>query len=52
MVGVLEPRFRVGQVQGRVVKADSAAKSLVGGRGGEGVVEGVKGVEDLKNAGA
>jgi small subunit ribosomal protein S16 len=39
MVGILEPQFRVGQVLGKVVKADSAAKSLIreGGKeeGGE-----------------
>jgi small subunit ribosomal protein S16 len=29
MVGVLEPQFRVGQIQGQVVRADSAAKSLI-----------------------
>jgi small subunit ribosomal protein S16 len=28
-VGILEPKFRVGQVQGQVIKADSAAKSLI-----------------------
>ncbi|KAF1915809.1 ribosomal protein S16 domain-containing protein [Ampelomyces quisqualis] len=30
MVGVLEPRFRVGEIQGKVVRAESAAKSLIG----------------------
>ncbi|KAF2656433.1 ribosomal protein S16 [Lophiostoma macrostomum CBS 122681] len=29
MVGILEPKYRVGQVQGQVIKADSAYKSLV-----------------------
>lgn len=29
MVGILEPKFRIGQVQGQVVRADSAAKSLI-----------------------
>ncbi|EUC48357.1 hypothetical protein COCMIDRAFT_2798 [Bipolaris oryzae ATCC 44560] len=29
MVGILEPQYRVGQVQGQVIKADSAFKSLV-----------------------
>ncbi|KAF1979073.1 ribosomal protein S16 [Bimuria novae-zelandiae CBS 107.79] len=29
MVGILEPRFRVGQIQGKVVKAETAAKSLI-----------------------
>lgn len=29
MVGILEPQYRVGQIQGQVVKADSAFKSLV-----------------------
>jgi small subunit ribosomal protein S16 len=29
MVGILEPQFRVGEVLGKVVKADSAAKSLI-----------------------
>jgi small subunit ribosomal protein S16 len=28
-VGILEPQFRVGQIQGQVVKADSAHKSLI-----------------------
>ncbi|KAF1999052.1 ribosomal protein S16 [Amniculicola lignicola CBS 123094] len=28
MVGILEPKYRVTQVQGQVIKADSAAKSL------------------------
>jgi small subunit ribosomal protein S16 len=28
-VGILEPKYRVGQVQGQVIKADSAAKSLI-----------------------
>ena len=37
MVGVLEPRFRVAEVQGKVV---SAAKSLVSEEGGSGKVEG------------
>ncbi|KAF1945590.1 ribosomal protein S16 [Clathrospora elynae] len=34
MVGILEPQFRVGQVQGQVIRADSAAKSLVKEDGG------------------
>jgi small subunit ribosomal protein S16 len=29
MVGILEPQFRVGQIQGKVVRAETAAKSLV-----------------------
>jgi small subunit ribosomal protein S16 len=29
MVGILEPKYRVGQVQGQVIKADSAHKSLI-----------------------
>ncbi|KAH8725480.1 ribosomal protein S16 domain-containing protein [Phaeosphaeriaceae sp. PMI808] len=29
MVGILEPQYRVGEVQGKVVRADSAAKSLI-----------------------
>jgi small subunit ribosomal protein S16 len=29
MVGILEPQFRVGKIQGQVVRADSAAKSIV-----------------------
>jgi small subunit ribosomal protein S16 len=29
MVGILEPKYRIGQVQGQVIKADSAAKSLI-----------------------
>lgn len=29
MVGILEPQYRVQQIQGQVVKANSAAKSLV-----------------------
>ena len=28
-VGILEPQFRIGQIQGKVVKAESAAKSLI-----------------------
>lgn len=28
-VGILEPQYRVSQIQGQVVKADSAAKSLI-----------------------
>ena len=43
MVGILEPQFRVGQVQGQVVRAESAAKSLVvegEGKVEEGVTEG------------
>ena len=41
MVGILEPQYRIGKIQGQVVKADSAAKSLVpeGGRVEEGKVE-------------
>ncbi|KAH9861376.1 hypothetical protein J1614_011122 [Plenodomus biglobosus] len=31
MVGILEPQYRVGKIQGQVVRADSAAKSLIGG---------------------
>lgn len=27
-VGILEPKYQVSQVQGQVIKADSAAKSL------------------------
>jgi small subunit ribosomal protein S16 len=29
MVGILEPQYRIGQIQGQVVKADSAHKSLI-----------------------
>lgn len=29
MVGILEPQYRIGQIQGQVVKADSAYKSLI-----------------------
>ncbi|KAF2469492.1 ribosomal protein S16 [Lindgomyces ingoldianus] len=29
MVGILEPKFRVGQIKNEVIKADSAAKSLI-----------------------
>ncbi|KAG9199217.1 37S ribosomal protein S16, mitochondrial [Epicoccum nigrum] len=29
MVGILEPQYRVSKIQGQVVKADSAAKSLI-----------------------
>ncbi|CAO2654089.1 Nn.00g108220.m01.CDS01 [Neocucurbitaria sp. VM-36] len=29
MVGILEPQYRISQIQGQVVKADSAAKSLI-----------------------
>ena len=34
MVGILEPQYRVGQIQGQVVKADSAHKSLIPETGG------------------
>ena len=37
MVWILEPQFRVGQVQRQVVRADSAAKSLIPEGSGEGV---------------
>lgn len=46
MVGILEPRYRVGEVKGKVLRRDSAAKSLIGegdssivaqGKEGEGV---------------
>jgi small subunit ribosomal protein S16 len=40
MVGILEPQFRVGQIQGQVVRADSAAKSLIPEAGSAGVVGG------------
>lgn len=29
MVGILEPQYRIGQIQGQVVKANSAVKSLI-----------------------
>ncbi|KAJ4394915.1 37S ribosomal protein S16, mitochondrial [Didymella pomorum] len=29
MVGILEPQYRISKIQGQVVKADSAAKSLL-----------------------
>ncbi|KAF2259401.1 ribosomal protein S16 [Lojkania enalia] len=29
MVGILEPQYRVGQIQGQIVKANSAAKSMI-----------------------
>ncbi|KAF2251409.1 ribosomal protein S16 [Trematosphaeria pertusa] len=29
MVGILEPQYRISQIQGKVIKADSAAKSLI-----------------------
>jgi small subunit ribosomal protein S16 len=29
MVGILEPQFRIKELQGQVVKADSAHKSLI-----------------------
>ncbi|KAF1849188.1 ribosomal protein S16 [Cucurbitaria berberidis CBS 394.84] len=29
MVGILEPQYRISQIQGQVVKADSAAKSII-----------------------
>ena len=34
MVGILEPRFRISEIQGKVIKADSAAKSLIPEVGG------------------
>ena len=45
MVGILEPQFRVGQVQGQVVRAESAAKSLIAEGEGKEVVEVVEGKE-------
>lgn len=41
MIGVLEPQFRVAERQGKVLKADSAAKSLIPER--KAVVESVEG---------
>ncbi|KAK7190617.1 Ribosomal protein S16, mitochondrial [Paraphaeosphaeria sporulosa] len=35
MVGILEPQFRVGQIQGKVVRAETAAKSLITPKEGE-----------------
>ncbi|OAL51728.1 ribosomal protein S16 [Pyrenochaeta sp. DS3sAY3a] len=29
MVGILEPQYRISQIQGKVIKADSAAKSII-----------------------
>jgi len=29
MVGILEPQYRVGKIQGQVLKASSASKSLI-----------------------
>ncbi|KAF2703778.1 ribosomal protein S16 [Pleomassaria siparia CBS 279.74] len=29
MIGILQPKFRVGQVQNQVIRADTAAKSLI-----------------------
>ncbi|KAJ4342161.1 37S ribosomal protein S16, mitochondrial [Ascochyta clinopodiicola] len=29
MVGILEPQYRISQIQGQVIKADSAAKSII-----------------------
>ncbi|KAF3011194.1 37S ribosomal protein S16, mitochondrial [Curvularia kusanoi] len=29
MVGILEPQYRISKIQGQVIKADSAAKSLI-----------------------
>ncbi|KAF2279611.1 ribosomal protein S16 [Westerdykella ornata] len=29
MVGILEPKYRIGKIQGQVIKADSAFKSLI-----------------------
>lgn len=42
MVGILEPQYRIGQIQGQVIKADSAAKSLIPER----KVETVEAVEE------
>ncbi|KAF2743298.1 ribosomal protein S16 [Sporormia fimetaria CBS 119925] len=29
MVGILEPKYRIGKIQGEVIKANSAAKSMI-----------------------
>lgn len=48
MVGILEPQYRISQIQGQVIKADSAAKSLIPEKKVE-VTEAVeKGAEDVK----
>jgi small subunit ribosomal protein S16 len=47
MVGILEPQYRVGQIQGQVVKADSAAKSLIPELQTTPVVENAKKVEEV-----
>jgi small subunit ribosomal protein S16 len=50
MVGILEPQYRIGQIQGQVVKADTAAKSLVPEQSAQPVVETAKDVESVKEA--
>jgi hypothetical protein len=45
MVGILEPQYRIGQIQGQVVKADTAAKSLVPEQSTQPVVDAVKEAE-------
>jgi small subunit ribosomal protein S16 len=50
MVGILEPQYRIGQIQGQVVKADTAAKSLVPEQSTQPVVETAKDVESVKEA--
>lgn len=47
MVGILEPQYRVGQIQGQVVRADSAAKSLIPEIKTSPVVEDAKKVEEV-----
>jgi small subunit ribosomal protein S16 len=47
MVGILEPQYRVGQIQGQVVKADSAAKSLIPELRSESVKEEAKKVDEV-----
>jgi small subunit ribosomal protein S16 len=50
MVGILEPQYRIGQIQGQVVKADTAAKSLVPEQSKQPVVEVVRDVGSVKEA--
>jgi small subunit ribosomal protein S16 len=48
MVGILEPQFRIGKIQGQVVRADTAAKSLIPEQSTQGAVDAVKDVEGIE----
>jgi len=50
MVGILEPQYRIGKIQGQVVRADSASKSLIPEQTTQPAVEAVNRVEEVKEA--